>query len=173
MNSSFLFRSPVLAAAAVVAISTGAGYADSLSLIGQASGQYDYGIQIDANHGLVILLGDEITLTGLSNVIGASVLHDLSFAYFTVITSSDSVTIVDTTPFVLDPLPVSHSVAALRVLSSVSTTGPVTYQVQTGNEGVLSGTVPGPVTAAPEPAGLPAVAAALAALLILKRSTVR
>jgi hypothetical protein len=134
MNSSFLFRSPLLAAAAVVAISTGAGYADSLSLIGQASGQYDYGIQIDANHGLVIL--------------------------------------VDTTPFVLDPLPVSHSVAALRVLSSVSTTGPVTYQVQTGNEGVLSGTVPGPVTAAPEPAGLPAVAAALAALLILKRSTV-
>ena len=61
MNSSFLFRSPLLAATAVVAISAGAGYADTLSLIAQASGQYDYGIQIDANHGLVILLGDEIT----------------------------------------------------------------------------------------------------------------
>ena len=98
---------------------------DTLVLIAQVDGQYDYGIQIDPNHGLVVLTGNRITLTGLSGVTAASGLPDLSFAYATVITSPTAVTIVDTTPFVHDPLPVSHTLAAVRVLSPVSTVGGV------------------------------------------------
>src|ERR1019366_1698281 len=123
------------------------------------------GIQLDPNHGLVILAGDQITLTGLSGVTTASILPDLSFAYTTVITSPTAVTVIDTTPFVLDPLPVSHTLTPVRALSSVSTAGAINWQVQTGNEGILSGTVPGPVAAVPEPGGLTVTAAMLAAIL--------
>jgi hypothetical protein len=103
MNSCFLVRCPVLITATLAAISAGTARADSLTLIAQFCGQYDYGIQLDPNHGLVILAGDQITLTGLFGVTSASVLDGPSFAYSTVITTPMSVTIVDTTSFVLDP----------------------------------------------------------------------
>jgi len=63
---------------------------------------------------LVVLQGDEITLSGLSGVTGASVLPTLSFAYSLRAILASSVTIVDMTPFVLDPLPVSHTIPALQ-----------------------------------------------------------
>jgi hypothetical protein len=165
-----LFQYPLLTVAIMIAGLAGTARADALVLIAQVGGQYDYGIQLDPNHGLVVLAGDQITLSGLSGISGASVLPGLSFAYSTVITSPDAVTIVDTVPFVLDPLSVSHTISALRVISTASATGSVTWQVQTGSEGVLSGTVPGPVAPVPEPGGLPAAAAAVAASLVLKRS---
>lgn len=157
MNFRFLFGNPLLAVT-VFTYAAGAAYADTLVLTSQTGGQYDYGLQLDANHGLVINVGDEIMLTGLSGVIGASVLPGLSFAYSNVVTTSTSVTITDTTGFVLDPLTVSHIISAVQVTSSVSTTGSVIYQVQTASEGTLSGVVPGPV-AVPEPVELPALAA--------------
>jgi hypothetical protein len=161
----FLFR---LRMAVILAVtSVGTAYADMLVLTAQADGQYDYGIQLDANHGLVVLTGDEIILSGLSGVTGASVLQGLSFAYSLGVISATSLTIVDTIPFVLDPLPVSHTISALRATSSAPMTGLVDYQIQTGN-GVLSGMVPGPVAAVPEPGEL-LVVAALAAFLLLKR----
>src|SRR5215471_11117746 len=168
MNSSLPFFCRLWAAALLGAISIDTAYADMLVLIAQADDQYDYGIQLDANRGLVVQQGDEITLSGLSSVAGASVLPDLSFAYSLGTISASSVTTVDTAPFVLDPLPVSHIISALQVTSSASMTGLVDYQIQTGNEGVLSGMVPGPVAAVPEPGELPAILA-MAAFLMLKR----
>ena len=47
-------------------------------------------------------------------------------------------------------------------------TGLVDYQIETGNEGVLSGMTPGPVAAVPEQGELPAIFA-VAAFLMLKR----
>ncbi len=157
----------LLLAAAVITGSGCAAYGDSLVLIAQNGGQYDYGIELDANRGLTIVAGDKIALTGLFGVTGASVLPDLSFAYSTPVFTATSVTITDLTPFVLDPLTTSQIISAVRVISSVSTTATIGYQVQTGSEGTLSGSVAGPLAIVPEPAELPA-AAAIAALLALK-----
>jgi hypothetical protein len=113
MDVSLGLLTQLLTVATLVAISASAVCADTLTLIAANGGQYDYGIQLDPNHGLVILVGDKITLTGLSGITGASVLPDLSFAYSITSTSPTAVTIVDTTPFVLDPLPVSHTIPVL------------------------------------------------------------
>ena len=172
MNSSLVFFRPLHMAAVLGALCAGSACADMLVLSAEADGQYDYGIQRDPNHGLVVLLGDEITLSGLSGVTAASVLPDLAFAFSLGTISATSVTIVDTTAFVLDPLPVGHTISALQVISSASSTGLVDYQIQTRIEGVLSGTVCGPVAAAPEPRAWP-ILIALAAVLVLGRSGYR
>jgi hypothetical protein len=151
----------------LAAISAVTARADSLALIAQSGGQYDYGIQLDPNHGLVILAGDQIMLTGLFGVASASVLDGLSFAYSTVITTPMSVTIVDTTPFVLDSVPVTQTISVLRVTSFASTSGLVDYEFQTGNEGTVSTTVLGPAGTVPEPSGLTETATVLAAFLAL------
>jgi len=100
MNSSLVFFRPLHMAAVLGALCAGSACADMLVLSAEADGQYDYGIQRDPNHGLVVLLGDEITLSGLSGVTAASVLPDLAFAFSLGTVSATSVTIVDTTAFV-------------------------------------------------------------------------
>jgi hypothetical protein len=167
MNSCFLVHCSVLITVTLAAISGGTARADGLTLTAQSGGQYDYGIQLDPNHGLVILAGDQITLTGLFGVTSASVLDGLSFAYSTVVTTPMSVTIVDTTPFVLDPVSASQTISVLRVTSFASTSGLVDYEFQTGNEGTVSGTVLGPVGTVPEPGGLTETTTVLAAFLAL------
>ena len=171
MKACFLVGCPVLITVTLAGISAGTARADSLTLTAQSGGQYDYGVQLEPNHGLVILAGDQITLTGLFGVTSASVLAGLSFAYSTVITTPMSVTIVDTTPFVLDPVPVSQTISVLRVTSSALTSGLVDYEFQTGSEGTVSGTVLGPAGTVPEPGGLTGAAAVLAAFLALHCTT--
>jgi hypothetical protein len=148
MNSSLPILCHLWAAALLSAISIGTAYGGYAGLDQQADGQYDYGIQIDANHGLVILAGDEITLSGLSGVTGPSVLPDLSFAYSLGTISATSVIIVDPTPFILDPLPVSPMLSALRATSSATTTGLVDYNGPDRKRRRPFGNSAGPVAAA-------------------------
>jgi hypothetical protein len=149
-------------------ISLSTAYADMLVLAAQSGGEYDYGIQLDANHGLVVDVGDQITLSGLSGVTAATVLPGLSFAYSSGSITSNSVTIVATTAFVLDPIPASHVISVLQVSSLSPNTDLVDYQVQTGS-GVLEGTVLGPVATVPEPGEFPTLFA-VAAVFVLKRA---
>jgi hypothetical protein len=71
----------VSAAVVLGGISLSTAYADMLVLTAQGGGEYDYGIPLDANHGLVVDVGDQITLSGLSGVTAATILPGLSFAY--------------------------------------------------------------------------------------------
>ena len=166
---SNLFRLFCIVSTAVVlgAITLSTAYADMLVLTAQGGGEYDYGIQLDANHGLVVDAGDQITLSGLSGVTAATILPGLSFAYSPGSITANSVTIVATTPFVLDPIPTSHVIPALQLNSLSPNTGLVDYQVQTGSGGVLEGMVLGPVATVPEPRDF-SIFFAVAALFVLK-----
>ena len=162
-------RSRILAPGVLLYLFACAGYADSLVLMSQTGGQYDYGIQINANHGIVFLPGNQIVLTGLFGVASASVLPDLAFAFTTVFSTDTSATMVDTTPIVLDPVSFTHTIAALRVTSSDETAGPVDYEIQTGNGTILSGVVAGPVASVPEPRTLALCVGGFIALVAIKR----
>jgi hypothetical protein len=125
---------------------------DRLVLLSQNGGQYDYGIQLAPNHGLVFTADDQIVLSGLAGVTGASVLPSLNLCFSAVTTTAASVTTISSRPCpVFDPTPTGVIIEALRVFSSVLTTAPVSYEIETGNEGTLSGTVAGPAIV-PEPA---------------------
>jgi hypothetical protein len=122
----------LLVVAAFASIFAGSGNADSLTLISQSGGLYDFGIQLDANHGIVFVPGDSISLTGLAGVTGASVLPNLAPFFMSSFTTPTSATIVDTIGIVLDPIPVSQTLSALSVNSTVLTTGAIGYEIQTG-----------------------------------------
>jgi len=103
---------------------------DTLVLISESGGRHDYAIQLAPNHGLVFTSGDQIILTGLSGVTGASVLPVLSICFSTATTTAVSVTIVSSSQCpVFDPVPTGVTIGALRVFSSVLTTGPISYQI--------------------------------------------
>jgi hypothetical protein len=173
MNVRFPMDRPLLAAAVLTFAIAGfakAATIDSLVLISQSGGQYDYGIQLAPNHGLVLVPGDQVILTGLSGVTGASILPGLNICFSSATANPTSVAFVDTSsPCVFDPVATGVTIGDLRVLSAVLTTGPVNYQIQTGNEGTLSGTVPGPA-AVPEPHARSLAAGGILALLILIRT---
>jgi hypothetical protein len=168
MNNLFQLFCSLSTAVVFGGISLGTAYADMLVLTAQDGGRYDYGLQLDPNHGLVVGLGDQIKLSGLSGITATTIMPGLSFAYTLESISNSSVTIVDTTPFVLDPLPVSHVISALEVSSLASNTGLVDYEIQIGSGGVLVGTVLGPVATVPEPPEF-AILFSLTALFALKR----
>jgi hypothetical protein len=135
----------------------------------QAAGQYDYGIQLEANQGIVFAPGNEIILTGLFGVTGASVLPGLAFAFDTAFSTETSAAIVDIVPVVLDPIPMTHTVAAVRITSSAIASGPVGYEIETGGGSTFSGEVPGPVAPVPEPGALALGAGAFAIFVALKK----
>jgi hypothetical protein len=154
----------------VFAGSAEAGTVDTLVLISQSGGRYDYAIQLAPNHGLVFTVNDQIILTGLSGVTGASVLAGLDFCFSTAITTAVSATIVSSSPCpVFDPVPTGVTIGAVRVVSTVFTTASINYQIQTGNEGTLSGTVAGPVAVVEPGAGVLA-AVGLLTVLALRRT---
>ena len=134
----------------------------SIVLTSQSGGQFNYAIQLGPNQGLVLQTGNEIILSGLSGVTGAS-LTGLAFVFGNPVISGSSVAITDTNPIVFDPVPSGVTIPALAVISSITSAGPVNYQIQTAN-GTLSGGVLGPV-AVPEPAPLWSGALALAILV--------
>src|SRR5215472_11336775 len=169
MNSSLVFFRPLHMAAVLGALCAGSACADMLVLSAEADGQYDYGIQLDPNHGLVVLLGDEITLGGLSCVTLRRAFYPILLLPFL----SAQYRPRPSQSWIQPPLfPVSHTISALQVISSASSTGLVDYQIQTRSEGVLSGTIRGPMAAAPEPRAWP-ILIALAAVLVLGRSGYR
>jgi hypothetical protein len=169
MSKLFQLFYELSTAVALGCVSLGTAHADMLVLTGQEGGQYDYGIQLDPNHGLVVRLGDQITLSGLSGITAATILPGLSFAYSLASMTANSLTIIDTTPFVLDPIPTSQVISAFQVSSLAPNTGFLEYQVQIGSGAVLGGAVLGPVAAVPEPREF-LVFFAIAAFFALKRS---
>ncbi len=137
---------------------------DALVLISQSSGQYDYGIQLAPNHGLAFDLNDQLLLTGLAGVMGASVLPGLSVCFSVVATTPVSAAISNPGPCpVFDPVPGGVLIPALRVSSSVTTVGRVHYQLETASEGTISGEVPGPAVV---PEGGGAILAAIGLFLL-------
>jgi hypothetical protein len=166
-----LYGRPFLLIALVVSILASFAQAstiDGLILISQTGGQYDYGIQLAPNHGLVFTLGNEIILTGLSGVTSPSVLPGLSFCFSNETTTPVSVSIISSRQCpVFDPTTMGVTIDALRIVSSGLTTASVSYQIQTGSEGTLSGTVAGPV-ATPEAGAGGLAAISLLALFALK-----
>ena len=66
------FGNSLLALAILASVFARSGNADSLMLISESGGQYDYGIQLDANHGIVFAPGNLISLTGLAGVTGGA-----------------------------------------------------------------------------------------------------
>jgi hypothetical protein len=141
---------------------------DTLVLTSQAGGQYDYAVQLAPNHGLVFALGDQIALTGLSGVTGVSVLPGLSFCFSSGATTAGSAMIFSSTQCpVFDPVLTGVTIPALRIFSTVLTSAPVSYEIQTGSEGTLFGTVMGPLVV-PEP-GTGGLTAAIMALFVLGR----
>ena len=73
-------------------------------------------------------------------------------------------TITDNNAIVFDPVAGGVIIPAFSVISSVLTTGPVNYQIQTGN-GTFSGTVNGPA-GVPEPTTIFLVGAGMVALCL-------
>lgn len=131
--------------------------ADSLVLISQTGGQYDYGIHLDANQGIVFTTGDSITLSDLAGLTGAGVSPNLAFLFTSLVTTPTSATMVATSSIVLDPIGVSQTLNAVIVDSTVLTSGSINYQIQTGATEV-TGTVMGPVVSMPEPQSLALIA---------------
>jgi hypothetical protein len=136
--------------------------ATNLTLISQSGGQYNYAIQLDPNQGLVFVGGDQIILSGLSGVIGATLLSGLVPFFGNPVTTPTSVSITDNNAIVFDPVARGVTIPAFSVTSSVLTTSPVHYQIETAN-GTFSGAVQGPV-AIPEPTMIFLVGAGLFAL---------
>jgi hypothetical protein len=145
MRSVIPFLGALLALAAFSA-ALEASTLDALVLVSEHSGQYDYGIQLAPNHGLTFNLNDQLLLTGLAGVTGAAVLSGLSVCFSVVTTTPVSAAISNPGPCpVFDPVPTGVLIPALRVFSSVTTTGAVHYKLETGSEGTISGEVRGPV----------------------------
>ena len=143
-----MFRISFLVLAAFLSVFAHSGKADSLVLISQSGGEYAYGIQLDANHGIVFAPGDSITLTGLADVTAASVLPNLGVLFTNVVTTPTSATMVAGSGIVEDPLPVSHILSAVSVNSTALSIGLVTYEIQTVGVRII-GTVTGPGSVGP------------------------
>jgi len=137
--------------------------ATNLTLISQSSGQYNYAIQLDPNQGLVFVGGDQITLSGLSGVTGATLLSSLAPFFGNPVTTPTSVSVTDNNAIVFDPVAGGVTIPAFSVTSSVLTKVPVHYQIETANEGISSGAVEGPV-GVPEPPMIFPVVVGLVAL---------
>lgn len=140
----------------------------TLTLTSQSAGQYNYAIQLGPNQGLVFTAGDQIIIDGLSGVIGATLLSGLTTFFGNPATTPTSVTITDDNAIVFDPVPGGVTIPAFSVSSSVITTGPVRYQIQTANDGTLSGAVLGPVSV-PEPTTLLLVGASMFGLALITK----
>lgn len=164
MEAGFTLRVCLIACMSSFASSS---KADSIRLISQNSGHYAYAIQLDPNHGVVFTVGDQVTLSGVSGVTGAVLLSGLAPLFEKPIVGPTSVTTVDVTPIVFDPVLTGVTIPAFSITSLVLTIGPVEYQIQTRNEGMLSGVVQGPV-AVPEPGGLVVVLIGIALLPALR-----
>lgn len=144
---------PLATMVACMVAFAGAARGDTLTLFSQSAGQYNYAVQLDPNHGLVFTAGDQIILSGLSDVTGAALLPGLAPFFGNPVTSPTFVTITNINTIVFDPVAGGVTIPAFCITSSVQTTGLVGYQIQTENEGTLSGTTQGP-RAVPEPGGL-------------------
>lgn len=139
----------IVLAVMVVAVGAPSAHADSssLTLISSGSGIYDYGITVPGGQDISFLQNQTITLTGLSDVTGASVSGALLGDSFAVSSfTSTSVTFVQTG--------IAGFSGAITfgdfLVDSTAPLGTVNWSMET-QSGTLSGTVGGPVATAPEP----------------------
>ena len=141
---------------------------ESLLLVAQAGGAFDYGIEVALDHGLVIPPGSSITLSGLAGVTSASVGSTLAACFSADLIDSDEVrfTSVPTCP-VFDPVAATLVLDGLQVFSTTPSIGLVSYVIEASSAGIVSGTVIGPRNI-PEPSGFPMLAIGLIGLHLLR-----
>lgn len=130
-----------------------------MTLTSSSGGVYDYGLTVDAGEIAGFNNGQTITLSGLSGVTGASILPSSLGSYFTVSSvTSTSVVIAQTlvafnasynNEFGTSPF----TVGTLEVDSTVLTTGPIDFSIETSGT-TFTGTVDGPVALTAEPGSL-------------------
>jgi hypothetical protein len=142
-GSLFVFSAPVAGAPI-----------QSLVLVSSHNGDFDYGLEVALDHGMVLAPGSTIELTGLAGVSTASVESSLlpCFAVGTVTATSVSWVSTSTCP-VFDPVPATLLLEGLHLFSSVTSLAPVAYDIRAGAAGIVSGFVRGPAVV-DEPATL-------------------
>jgi hypothetical protein len=142
------------------------GLAAAITLTSSSGGVYDYALTLPFE--LVVFTdSDTITLSGLSGVTGASATD--SFAADFTVSSVTSTSVVFTHiggGFLSFGGP--GTFGTLVVDSSVLTLGTANYSIETNDEGTLTGTVQGPVSAVPEPASVTLFGTALAGLGLIR-----
>ena len=131
--------------------------ASTITLTSSSGGIYDYVVTITPGETLSLQFGDTITLSGLSGVTGASTIFNPALCFVSVSTfTSSSVVFEEDNGCVADngtAFPIAAT-GTLVVDSSVLTTGPVNFAMETGNEGTVTGSTIGPVSTVPEPPSL-------------------
>jgi hypothetical protein len=155
----------VLATVAVVLAASPWGFATpSITFLGSsAPGVYDYGLTL-ANESVSFLQNATITLSGLSDVTGASSNPlDLLNCFTVSSVTSSSVEYAETAGSCLFAGPTTDG--TLTVDSSVLTLGTVDFSMQPST-GTVTGMTQGPVAASvPEPAGVVLLGTALLGLV--------
>jgi hypothetical protein len=153
--------------------------ADTLFLVSSSSGVFDYDIGVDDASSADFNSGQQILLTGLSGVTSVSVINGGSanleqcFSSGVSFTSS-SVTLTangsaECSSFVGSTPGMPTTYGTIVVDSSATATGNINYELQTNDEGNLTGTVEGPVDSVPEPGTLVIVCISLICISLLRR----
>ena len=152
--------------------------ADNLFLVSSSSGVFDYDLELDPGSSADLNSGQQILLTGLFDVTGASVVNGGSsnlencFGSGVSFTSS-SVTLTASgggqCQFVGAVGGPPTTYGSIVVDSSATFTGNINYEVQTFTEGNLTGTMEGPVDSVPEPGTLVIICISLIFLSLLRR----